>query len=130
MDVPDPAAVENLAAEAKAATSRPKLTQAIRSRLTTLTAMICFEGNIAPYALASNQSYHEQTELLAAGYDDDGKPWEPPSRFDILGKLLVSCYNDVRSAILKLSNPNGRSWTLTTDGWDTASASRRSGSSR
>lgn len=93
--------------------ARRKLTPEIREQLTELAAMRCYEGGIAAHALGENQADRELLKLALSAWDDGGTPWTPPTRKQILGKLLRSGYFRVKDQIMRLANPRGFPWVLT-----------------
>ena len=99
--------------------AKPRMTPSIRNTLTTLACMICYEGNIPPYSLHSNQSWHSFCDTMTGAWDMQNNPWKPPHRNDVLGDHLDECYQQVKTNIYEKANPGQKvPWVLTTDGWD------------
>ena len=95
---------------------RPRMPGALKSRLKTLEAMTCFEGNIAPYGLCQNMSHREQLRAALSLYAD-GDTWKPPDRKTILGSLLTECRGEISKQATEVFLGDGPT-VLTSDGWD------------
>ena len=98
---------------------KPELTPEIRRKFTMQMCMACFEGNIAPFAIARNMSMLLMLGLLTSSWDDKGVPLRLPTREYILGAGLVMCYEAVKGAVQSTFGGDTVRWTLATDGGDT-----------